>query len=221
MAKLDTRTDGTSEMLAAQTANMLDGVKTLLLASTLAGTEDRALDLEEEQKRLEGASAPDQNRIAAIAAQADSLRSAIPVMISRFERSRSSRVPVPGDVAILTGRVFDQDTNIGIENARVVAVNPQGSTASRTVTDAGGSFELLLNEKVLTGVSLEVRVGRNVVFSDAKPMKLELGNRYYRDIPVSGGPCGGSSGTGSTTKGSDTTTRTKRTPAAKREKPAE
>jgi hypothetical protein len=172
----------TSEERGALAAHTLDEAKTFMLASSLESAEREITDLESERVRLEKKRSPDQNRLNALSARVEQVKSLMPALIDRFEHSRASRAPVPQDIAIIARRVFDPSSRIGIANATVLATRPQGATIAKTVTDASGAFELALNEKAFAAVSLEVKSGRDTIYSDPKPAKLEPGQRYYRDI---------------------------------------
>lgn len=192
MAVLKNASQSSSDEPAAVACNLLDQVTPFLVANSLLSTQNEAAALVAEAARLAKKASLDQARIAALTASAAALRQASPAIISLFEMTRSSRAPAPANSALVAGRVFNQDSNVGIQNATVLAENPQGAAMARTVTDARGSFELQLDQKSIAAVVLEVKVGRNTVFADPKSAKLVVGNRYYRDIPV-GTAAGGQS----------------------------
>lgn len=205
MASSNKSSQSTPEELAAVAVNRMDQSTAFLTANAVLSSQRDADSFEAEAARLAKGKSPDQDTIAALNAAASTLRAAVPVLISGFEQARGSQAPAPKNAALVTGRVYDQNSNIGIANALVLAVDTQGNTLTRTSTDAGGAFSLPVDEKAAAAFTLEIRVGRAIVFTDPRPAKLVVGDRYYRDLPVSteGSPGGGTAGGGTESGGTE------------------
>ena len=185
------------EALAARAIVALDDLKALLLAASLEATERDVDALGEEQARLQRAAGGDDVRLDQIASRITSTEALVPELIGRFERSIAPRQTVPSDAAVVSGRVFDKDTSVGLAGAVVVATSPHGATLAKTTTDAYGRFEVAVADKSAASVSLEVKSGRTTLHLDARPAKLAAGQRAYRDVAIGG--AAGRSKTGGTT----------------------
>jgi hypothetical protein len=177
-------TTGTPEQSVSISLSLLDDLTTLHLASALELAESELAALTREKDRLAQKGGVEPERLSALDHRVAEIQKLLPALAVRFEQSRTTFPVLNADTALIQGRVFYQDSKIAVVNVTVLAQSPQGATLVKTVTDARGAFELSVNEKVSAAVVLEVRSGRTVLYTDAKPASLQKGQRTYREIGV-------------------------------------